>query len=289
MPRTATVGGISFAATGWTHPDGWTVWLDNNAEGWDDGVGVRRERPKRLRQHGEFTEPGYRDGRLVTLEGDVTAPSEAAAAGAKLALAALLADGGQDTLTVVDTALPTMSALADLADAPKIRHKNDTTLEYQIHLHCPDPRKYGATVSATTGVPVPGGGITYPLFSPSPPGLLDFGQPGYPGTATVANTGKAATPPRFTITATTMPSGFTITDVGARRRLVYTGAIGAGDSLKLDARSGSVLLNGYADRGSLLTVREWTRLAAGASGTWLFEAAGSTGAQLLVEADPAWW
>jgi hypothetical protein len=287
MPRTrtVTVDGLTFSEDGWTSPDGYTLWLDD-IPGWTDGPAVRRERAARMNAHGEFSERGWRDARLVTIVGDATCPSVEVTALAEHQLAAVLADGLAGVLEVTDTATVPMSCGAYLFAEPKIGYKNDTTLTFQLQFICPKPRKYGAAVNAVTGIATPGGGLDYPLGAG-----LDYGAPGTPGTITLANTGTADTAPTFTVAAATvdMPSGFTITHVQSGLRLVYSDAVPAGQTVRLDASDGSVLLEGYADRSAKLTVREWTRLARNTAGTWLFEATGATGAQLTAEVRPAWW
>lgn len=283
--RTLTVDGLTFSSEGWVSPSGYTLWLDE-LKGWDDGPGVRRDRAERMNAHGEFGERGWRGARLVTLEGDATCPSEEVAALAAQEVAAVLADGLAGVLEVTDTATVDMSAGAYLFADPKVSWKNDTTATYQLQFLCPKPRKYGAAVTAVTGVATPGGGLEYPLEDP-----LDYGAAGTPGTVTLTNAGTADTAPAFTVSTVTtdMPFGFTITHVQTGNRLVYSDAVLLGQSIRLDTSDGSVLLEGYADRSAKLTVREWTRLAKKSAGTWLFEATGATGAQLIVEVRPAWW
>lgn len=117
-------------------------------------------------------------------------------------------------------------------------------------------------------------------------GILDFGINGSPGTVSLTNTGTADTGPKFTIKGTLVP-GFTITELGTGRRLVYTGILRTGQTLVLDTDDGSVMLDGYAPRD--LQVSEWTRLGRGETATWLFESPGSTNATMKVEVRPAWW
>ncbi|ALV43114.1 hypothetical protein AU252_19740 [Pseudarthrobacter sulfonivorans] len=283
--RTVTVDGLTFSEDGWTSPDGYTLWLDD-IPGWKDGPAVHRERAARMNAHGEFSERGWRDARLVTIQGDATCPSEEVTALAEQQLAAVLADGLAGVLEVTDTATVPMSCGTYLFSEPKIGYKNDTTLTYQIQFICPKPRKYGAPVNAVTGVSTAGGGLEYPLGDP-----LDYGAAGNPGTVTLVNTGTADTAPAFTVSAgtTDMPFGFSITHVQSGNRLVYSDPVLLGQTVRLDTSDGSVLLEGYADRSAKLTVREWTRLARNTSGTWLFEATGSTGAQMIAEVRPAWW
>lgn len=286
--QTVTVGGLQFSTNGsLTMPEGYTLWLDE-LEGWGTSTGVRRTRTDREGEHGEFSERGYRQARMVTLKGDATCPSDAVAALAELRLAALLGDGTDGLVAVTDSATVPMAATAYLASEVKIGWKNDLTPTYLIQLLCPDPRRYGNKLSASTGVAVPAGALPYPLYSPAPPGVIDYGTPGSPGTVTIVNSGTADTAPRFTVTGN-LPFGFSITDTVGRTKLVYSGAVISGQTVVLDAEDGSVVLDGYVDRSKELTVSEWTRLPAATAGNWFFEAVGSTSAKLVVEVNPAWW
>lgn len=281
--QTVTVDGLTFSTQGWTSPDGYTLWLDD-IKGWTgDGPPVRRQRTERMNAHGEFAERGWRGGRLVTITGDAVCPSDAVAALAEQQLAALLADGLDGVLEVTDTATVTMSAGAGLFAEPKVGYTNDLTLTFQFQFLCPKPRRYGAAVNAVTGVATPGGALEYPLDNP-----LDYGALGAPGTITLTNTGTADTAPVFTVTGD-MPNGFTITHVQSGQQLVYPAPVLAGQTIRLDTSDASVWLEGNADRSSKLAVRGWVRLPRRTSGTWLFEATGSTGALMIVEVRPAWW
>lgn len=280
--QTLSVDGLTFSTEGWTSPEGYTLWLDE-LKGWTDGPGVRRDRTARLNAHGEFSERGWREARLVTIAGEATCPNDSVAALAEQELAAILADGLSGVLEVTDSATVDMSIGAGLFADPKIGHSNDLTLTYQIQFLCPKPRKYGAAVIDQTSIATPGGALEYPLDDP-----LDYGAPGDPGTATLANTGTADTAPAFTVTGD-MPSGFTITHVQSGSRLVYSDAVLAGQTVRIDVADGTVWLEGNADRTSKLTVREWVRVPKKTTATWLFEAPGSTGAQMIVEMRPAWW
>lgn len=256
--------------------------------GWYGGPGVRRDSTPRLWTHGQFSERGWREARLVTLQGAVVCDTRAQAAAVLDSVASVLADGTEGLLTVNDPDIGPRWAKVLLAGSPKTMWNGTDTVEFSLDLLAADPRKYGTSTSAATAIAAPGGGLVYPLGSPAPPGVLDYGATGTPGTVALANKGSADTAPVFTVTGD-LPNGFTITNVETGRRLVYASAILAGQYLRLDTADGSVKLEGYADRSALLTVRQWTRLSPYSTGTWLFEAQGSTGALLSVEVKPAWW
>lgn len=286
--RSVNLDGLTFSSEGALHPDGYMLWLDNNAEGWDSSPDQRRDRTARLWAHGEFTERSWAEGRMITLEGEAQCPDESVAAMAEDTLAATLADGLVQVMTVVDAHRPTKSAEVGLTSSVKLAWVNDVTVGFQIHLLAADPRKYGQALTASTGVPVDGGGLSYDLYTVGSTGVLDYGAAGAPGTVSTMNVGTADTAPVHTITGN-CPNGFTITELGTGRRLVYVGAVILGQVISLDAADGSVLLNDDGDRSAQLVRREWVRLAKGQTGTWLFEAPGSVNALMKVEVTPAWW
>ncbi|MHA7270395.1 phage distal tail protein [Arthrobacter sp. HLT1-20] len=286
--RSVILDGLTFSSEGALHPDGYTLWLDNNAEGWDSSPEQRRDRTARLWAHGEFTERGWADGRMITLEGQAQCPDENVAAVAEDTLAATLADGLIQAITVLDTNRPSKQASVGLASSVKLSWVNDVTVGFQIQLLAADPRKYGQSQISSTGVPVDGGGLSYDLYSIGSTGVLDYGPAGSPGTVALTNTGTADTPPIHTITGS-CPNGFTVTELGTGRRLVYAGAVIPGQVIRLDSADGTVTLDDDGDRSAQLVRREWVRLGKGQTGTWLFEAPNSTNAQMMVEVTPAWW
>lgn len=286
--RTVALDGLTFSSEGAMHQDGYTLWLDNNAEGWDSSPDRRRDRTERLWAHGEFTERSWAEGRMITLEGQAQCPDERVAALAEDTLAATLADGLNQAMTVVDANRPTKQATVGLASSVKLSWVNDVTVGFQIQLLAADPRKYGQAQAASTGVPVDGGGLGYDLFTAGSTGVLDYGETGAPGTVALTNTGTADTAPVHTVTGS-CPNGFSITELGTGQRLVYAAAVIPGQVVRLDAADGTVTLDDDGDRSAQLVRREWLRLDKGQTGTWLFEAPNSVGALLEVEVTPAWW
>lgn len=283
--RTLTYAGLTMASdAGTEQPDGAVLYLDD-IEGWDGSPGLRHDDVPRLWSHGSFAQRGWREPLLLNIIGEARAPSLTSAGDLKRRIAAVAADGQNYTLTVQDAAEPTMTVTGYRTSPVKPLWINDVTLSFRFEVLCTDPRKYGEPITATTGIPVAGGGLAHPLHGS---GYLDYGAPGSPGTATLTNPGTADTATKHTVIGA-IPNGFTITELETERRLIYTGPIAAGQTLTLDADDGTVMLDGYANRSTFLTRREWIRLGPGQSGTWLFEANGSTGAQLTVEAKPAWW
>lgn len=274
---------------GWA-PGTATYLVGKGVEGWMGSSPIRRNKSELMGAHGSHAERGLKDERLITVTGHHVAASRAAAGLMADDLAAYLGDGEVGMFRVDDASLGSRWADVYLAaGGVDVTWTGGLDVGFQIFMVAPDPRKYGDLVLSTpTGIPVPGNGLVFPLFGSPTNGVLNIGSGGVLGRASVKNTGKADTGPRFTIWGDYVP-GFTITDLATGRRLVYTETITTGQSLVLDANDGSVTLDGYAPRDSKLTVSDWTRLGGGETGTWQFESPGSTNALMTVGVYPAWW
>lgn len=257
-------------------------------DGWTNGPGIRRQRTDRLWAHGEFSERGWRTARLITITGHIRTTTRAEAAALVDELASVYADGTTGRFTFSDPDLGTRWADVALEGTPKTDWDRSTRIDFQMQLLAADPRKYGQAITGSTGVPVDGGGLGYDLYTVGSTGVLDYGAAGSPGIVSLTNAGTADTAPIHTITGS-CPSGFTITELGTGRRLVYAGTVISGQVIRLDSADGSVMLDDDGDRGAQLVRREWLRLGKRQTGTWLFEAPGSTNAQLQTEVAPAWW
>jgi len=158
-----------------------------------------------------------------------------------------------------------------------------------VQWSCSDPRRYEIIEqAAVTGLPQPEGGLEWPLTYP-----LDWGTPAVPGSVTVTNVGDAPTSPIIEWRGPVdMPALVRLSD-GVR--LEYDLTVGAGETLTVDTRSGTVLLDD-ADRlytaTSRSTVEEWFTLPAGASTDLAFRAAPgstSTAATMTVRWRSAHW
>lgn len=263
--------------------------LITDVQGWDAGAPMRRRKSARLRQHGNFTEVSTRDERTISVSGSYQAPDRASAAVFVDELNAYLGDGEPGTLEILDPDLGVRRA-GVLLDSPDVTWRGGLDVTFTLDMGAPDPRKYGDAVTAGTPPPKAGGGLfTEPLFGGDHPGILDFGVPDVTGLVSITNQGTADTPIKMTVTGPVMPGGFTITDPDDGGQMVYNSPVLAGQYLVMDARDGTVKLNGYANRSVNLVRRSWARLAGGQSRRFLFEAPDSPDAYLEIEAAPAWW
>ena len=109
------------------------------------------------------------------------------------------------------------------------------------------------------------------------------------GRVVASNAGTADAWPQFTITGPVPP--FQIVAVESGRRLVFSRAVNAGDSLVIDTATGVVVLNGGdVDYSGYLTTAEWAAVPAGGSQTFAFLPVSGTGTgTMAVTWRPAFW
>lgn len=255
-------------------------------KGWYSPAGIRAPKTERQGAHGSFEERGWKDERVISLSANYGMESRAEAAAMTDLISAYLADGTYGRFTVDDVDLGVRSARVRLEGTPEVTWRGGKDVQFSVDMSAPDPRKYGPPATVDTGPPQDGGGLFMsPLFGGTVPGIMQFGDPGSTGVAEVVNSGSADALAVMRVTG--YAPGFTVTELGTGRRLVYTGTVPTGSTLTLDPHNGTAMLDG-ADRGQLLTRREWTAAPAYGSARYLFETAGPD-ARLYVDGVSAWW
>lgn len=286
-PTRVTLDGLSLN----TEDDPNIAWRFTKADGWDEGASVLVDQQQRLTSHGQFATKGRRGGRLVTITGRLEARTRDAIPPALERLQALLADGQFGRLEIVDRTAGARRALVQLVATPSVSWNGGPTAFYQLQLLAPDPYRYGATSTSTTGfLTQPAGiGAVWPAF---PDGVWSWGTAAgvSDGIARVANVGNAPAVPRISVTGPAPAGGFTITQIGTGRELTYLGDLPAGSTLAISSRDGTAILDGVADRTSSLLVTRWPEIGPRTTGEFLFQSLGtSTPAQLTVAVDATYW
>lgn len=141
-----------------------------------------------------------------------------------------------------------------------------------IDMLAPDPLLYGLPKSATTGLPTPGSGMTWPIVWP-----LDWGTPGNPGRLVVDNTdGTAETWPDMRVSLGGLSSGFQIVELETGRRLRFQQQVQEPWVIDLLPRIGRARVDGSGDVTTALKVREWPLVPAGEFRTYAFESLGAS-------------
>lgn len=119
-------------------------------------------------------------------------------------------------------------------------------------------------------------------------GYLEFGLPGESAIITMDNPGTADTWATHMVDGPVL-GGFEILDIPTGRRLRWTGDIPEGLALTIDTRTGTVLLDGVADRSNLLTVRQWAPVPVGGTSVVFLPLQNYTTARLTSTWAPGWW
>lgn len=273
--------------------DGLGPWTLMALGGWHDGVAVRSQRADRPQAHGTFATRGWRSGRAITVAGEVHVDGHAAAAAARNAITACLADGTFGDMRVTDPDGTVTSALVQLDGKPLVTWgPNGDVVVFDLQFYAPDPLRYGDPVALDTGFPKPGGGLRFPLFTDGAArvGFLDFGAPGTSGRITLTNHGTAAGHPQYTVVGPVPPEGFDIVCVETGERITFSEGVSAGSTLVLDSATGRVLLNGDGDKSGALTRADWFTVPPGGTCTIAFLNRGaSSDAVLTATLRPSWW
>lgn len=126
------------------------------------------------------------------------------------------------------------------------------TATWSIQLVALDPRKYGETVTQSTGLPSSSGGLTWPVTFPAQwTGVTNS------GTVSIANLGNVTAPVVLRIDGPV--TGPKVTHIASGTALVFSSSLtlGSGEYLLIDMEARSVLANGQASRAGWVTSRGW--------------------------------
>lgn len=201
--------------------------------------------------HGATNRSRWQKDRLITIEGYCKGETAAGATDQLDTLTAALWDAinadrllrWRRDLSGIELQATVRFAGDDLQVSQEI---NGRVLRYQAHLHCPDPRAYGQTLTTDTGgvLSVAAGGVIFPepfpwLFNPSSGGQV-----------TVTNGGTVSTPPVLRVYGYATSPIVRLLTTGEEIRL--TGEVAAGDYMELDVAARTVRLNGTTLRNNLL-------------------------------------
>lgn len=231
-----------------------TAYRVDTFTGWDGPPLQRIDAGDRPNMHGGFDAPGWSSPRTVTVQGSII--NRDARDQLYSELVGSIAPGLDDL--VGTTAERTLTASARLSgfDVASTRQQwAGGGFAWTIQFRCPDARRYGEERVASTPLPVVQGGLSFPLFAP-PARVLSFGLASTTGRVTLTNEGSADTWPMVRVWGP-LPSGFDVLETTTGRIVRYLGPVSAGQFVDLDFRTGSVLLDGVADRRGLLAVAQW--------------------------------
>jgi hypothetical protein len=285
-PGTLEFGGLVFDGTAASGPTGWFL---GDLTGWYDAPSSKSGPDSRPQAHGSFgVAVNYRGSRVVSVEGSYAGGSMADAEVARQQLAALQADGSPATFKYTEPSLGSRTLNgAVLVNGPTIPARLFSPFfTFAFDVLAPDPKKYGDEVTNSTGLPVPGTGITYPITYP-----LAYGTPGADGRVTIRNTGTTESYPTFEVSGA-LVGGFSLVEVGTGRQIRFVRDIPDGSKVVINSRTGRAYIDVPAnDVSAFLTVTDWWAVPAGGSSVVQFSALGSSSGTptLLARLAPAFW
>jgi len=203
-------------------------------------------------------------------------------------LSAILSEGAPRLLTVTDQKGPKSALVKVLGGTSDLIPLADGTASYVLSLLAFDPVKYGPVRSQTTGLPVEGGGLEYPLHDPA--GALFYGANGELGRVEVSNGGTAKTFPVVTVTGG-MAAGFFVQRLDTGQVVRYDRVVPLGTDVRIDMRTGAVVVDGTSDGSTYLSRSEFFGIEPGANFAVQFNALGSTTGTptMTIETQDGFW
>lgn len=239
--------------------------------------------------HGSF-DPGF-DWRAAATPSFTAAYIGSTAEECLAALESFTAAGSLDEATIrVTDALRTTSRQVSIRHigVPDFYDYDQHEVHFAVDLLAWDPIRYSDAATLSSGLASSGGGLEYPLGTPS--GSLYYGANGNLGRVTVVNAGKADTWPAFRVTGT-LDAGFEIRCLDTNMTLRYDRVVPAGTFVTIDSRTGSVLVDGVSDASTYLTRDEFFPIPAGGSCEIQFTSIGASSGTptMTVEYRSGWW
>ncbi len=221
-----------------------TEWHYDKLDGWDDTPEVVSQKTERVGQHGVHLGPQTYAARTLTLNGWICSRTMALR---ETALKQLHRSLPVNALAVVRVSDPPERYVQARIDGQiKATRIGQHCFAIQIPLIAPDPRKYGLNPDPLEiGLPQASGGVDLPT---SLPVTLPVRLSGGSSEATSQGDMPAPWIARF-IGPVGVP-GIEVPDLG--RRFAVNVSLGAGETLDLDSRTQTVVLNGTASRSGLI-------------------------------------
>lgn len=259
----------------------WSVQGPASSDWWDTPESTVSVREK-AREDGGWAGEAFHASARFNVQGLVRAPSAPAMRDAldRLHAAASLSE----TVLTVEEESGTRWASVRREDKVLTTMLHPMLARWSIQLVATDPRRYGAVLSGSTGLPASSGGLVVPMTVPV---VVDGSQTS--GRVRLVNPGNVAAPVRLRVDGPTsgLLYGPVVTHVQSGRRLALPAAgLGPGEFLTLADRQ--VLAGGVEPRAGWLTERGWFDLAPGVNDIAWEAVSSGPGALLTVESWEAW-
>jgi hypothetical protein len=194
------------------------------------------------------------------------------------ALTAVASSGAQVNVTVTD-AVGTSSRQVSIRRFTPRPNAGSKICFFDMDLFAVDPRRYGPTLSPSTGLATAGTGQPWPQVWPA-----TWGSGGNPGRVTLVNTGGAPTSPVLSVSGG-LSQGVQLVEVNTGSYLQLDRDIPVGSVAYFNTRTSRVYLDDPAnDISGLTSRRDWAgfQLPAGATRIVQFNGLGTpTGTPLL--------
>lgn len=265
----------------------------NSLEGWEELPASRQDSVARPQSHGRFDALVFGTERHVMVSGRCNSTTERDAMIKELQSSFNFHAPDELPLTITNAGR-TLTSYARL-----IRFKSTSPdwgagfIDWAAEWVCSDPLRYGDPVIETRSFATLTGGLEFDLYTDptlGDTGFIEYGVLASTSRVLLSNPGDEDVWPQFDVAGPIPVDGFDIVCITNGTRLRFVGAVSAGSHLVLDAATGSVVIDGYADRTGLLTVRDWTAIPAGGSMEFEFVALGAYSAAILkATISPGWW
>lgn len=267
-------------------------WVVTSEDGWSSSPPIRATIEDKTASDGAWGGPGFYGARVVNLVGKAWAPTRAAMLAAKDRIKASINPRDITTLTVEEEHLTRISSVR-LSDQISLKDQTAQIFDWGFTVVATDPRRYGIdTMTGSASLPVGiADGRTYDKAYDYVYGTV---TPNYVGSVWLDNIGDYdLTPALITFTGPVIDPR--VEHVQSARFLQFDVSVEWGETLIVDLRQQTVLLNGETNRAYTITAGStWFMLAPGVNellyrGTIGSAPPGETAdPQMIVSAAPAW-
>lgn len=230
--------------------------------GLDDGPGTKRNNTPRPISWGDFSEPGYKSARLITITGTAVAPSPLALQSMRDDFMGELQHGKYEEMKIqtgdlqgerfpVGNSINVISRYVNVGieGTPRWTRQSDTIATFKLELYAPDPRIYGDKQIVMLTDSTVSGGLALPAAFP-----LDFDNPRSAQITAIYNRGNTDSWPTFVVTGDYY-LGFEISN--SRNSIVrFDGIVTGSSPVTIDMLAGTAIQDGV-DKSNLLSRRDW--------------------------------
>ncbi len=230
-------------------------WYAESLTGWGSPKSTLTTTQK-PRDHGGWNSQAYLTPRVIALGGTIYAPTSGLLAAARHQLNAAVSLSSAN-LSVLEYG-ETLSCQVARQDEVLYGDEAANWTTFSIQLVAADPRRYGSTISVSTGLPSQSGGDTWPdTYPDSWPATV------VSGVASINNPGNISSPVVLRIDGPV--TGPIVTHVSSNTQLVFSSSLtlNTGEFLIVDTGKRSVLAQGQSRRDGYVTSRGWFQLDPG--------------------------